>query len=323
MTKEIESLNDITDLAHHIAQDFCAKQGLKPDDRDDYGRYRWESFVDEAREAIHLVRKWDEKQHQGSEISVADEQEIKKQISEILGIVAWHQRTAAIYETIKPYLRQPEPVSGRHWSDCKVNGYDSGEGIKYAPEAECDCGGYAEDAPTGNDGGLQDASSVQSSTSSAPNEQPKEPWKPCWGEPCTCGPGGYICPTCANNGAKTKEQPDELSDTQLLQIATSEFYRHTPEGYNWSSIALEAACKAYHLAKTPKRESGWHPISTAPKDATQVVLFGHAGGTDTYAVGFWNSDKLFWQLDVNGRFIMPNPTHWMPLPQPPENARQS
>jgi hypothetical protein len=31
----------------------------------------------------------------------------------------------------------------KHYSDCKVNGYGVGDKIIYAPESECDCGGYA------------------------------------------------------------------------------------------------------------------------------------------------------------------------------------
>lgn len=54
---------DITNLVRQIAESFCATQGLIPDERDGYGKYRWESFIDEARDAIHLVRLWDQDQH--------------------------------------------------------------------------------------------------------------------------------------------------------------------------------------------------------------------------------------------------------------------
>lgn len=37
------------------------------------------------------------------------------------------------------YARAPKKS---HWSDCVCNGYDSGNGIKYATESMCDCGGY-------------------------------------------------------------------------------------------------------------------------------------------------------------------------------------
>ncbi len=96
-------------------------------------------------------------------------------------------------------LATREPVLSKHWSDCRANGYDTDEGIKYAPEAECDCGGYAEDAPTGNAGDLQDVSSVQSSTSSAPNKQPDdntiigilrdELTESCFADPYNCDDG--------------------------------------------------------------------------------------------------------------------------------------
>lgn len=38
----------------------------------------------------------------------------------------------------------------KHYSDCKVNGYDTDEGIIYAPVSECDCGGYYESEITNN-----------------------------------------------------------------------------------------------------------------------------------------------------------------------------
>lgn len=63
MTEINRSLNDITGLARQIASAICEHLGLSPDERDGYGKYRWEAFLDEAREYIHLVRLWDENQH--------------------------------------------------------------------------------------------------------------------------------------------------------------------------------------------------------------------------------------------------------------------
>ena len=76
---------------------------------------------------------------------------------------------------------------------------------------------------------------------------------------------------------------------------------------------------------------GWQPIETAPKDGTWVLLTG--GTVD----GSWDGDTA--PMVVVGQYLPPwgseaiwhfawydngyygeysNPTHWMPLPEPPK-----
>ena len=59
---------------------------------------------------------------------------------------------------------------------------------------------------------------------------------------------------------------------------------------------------------------GWQPIATAPKDA-MILMFGPDGITvgcwDPGVVGHENRFPSGWL----GAF---EPTHWMPLPAPPE-----
>lgn len=75
----------------------------------------------------------------------------------------------------------------------------------------------------------------------------------------------------------------------------------------------------------------WQPIETAPRDGTFIILCG--GKRDNYSpieqenspvVGRWqkwpNPDSCcwvyaFWDSDWRSEYI--NPTHWMPLPEPP------
>ncbi len=70
----------------------------------------------------------------------------------------------------------------------------------------------------------------------------------------------------------------------------------------------------------------WQPIETAPKDGTPVLLLydqeaiqGHWSETDTHG-GEW---KPIW-LSVHGCGCCGSddkpPTHWMPLPEPPDEA---
>jgi hypothetical protein len=60
----------------------------------------------------------------------------------------------------------------------------------------------------------------------------------------------------------------------------------------------------------------WQPIETAPRDGTDVLTFPH------YRVTSYNPDlngfshfSVYHDCD---RLHSPQPTHWMPLPAPPE-----
>ena len=59
----------------------------------------------------------------------------------------------------------------------------------------------------------------------------------------------------------------------------------------------------------------WQPIETAPMDGTDVLVW--CGGTMFIAcmeVGRWFFDRTDYS-------VKPLPTHWMPLPAPPENVK--
>ena len=59
----------------------------------------------------------------------------------------------------------------------------------------------------------------------------------------------------------------------------------------------------------------WQPIETAPKDGTDVLVW--CGGAMFIAymeVGRWFFDRT-------DHSVKPLPTHWMPLPAPPENVK--
>lgn len=65
----------------------------------------------------------------------------------------------------------------------------------------------------------------------------------------------------------------------------------------------------------------WQPIETAPKDDETLVLLwaapapaSHDGGMD---VGWWYYPKERWNAQHGGSLNF-RPTHWMPLPEPPQ-----
>jgi hypothetical protein len=52
------------------------------------------------------------------------------------------------------------------------------------------------------------------------------------------------------------------------------------------------------------QRAGWRPIESAPKDGTRVLLWdGRRQHVDWWNHGWWNTSR---------------PTHWQPLPPPPE-----
>ena len=73
----------------------------------------------------------------------------------------------------------------------------------------------------------------------------------------------------------------------------------------------------------------WQPIETAPKDGTYVLVCNHDAGVswiaeyvERYTSGYrpeqpWHSVMLN-HRHAKKRYPSTVPTHWMPLPSPPE-----
>lgn len=67
--------------------------------------------------------------------------------------------------------------------------------------------------------------------------------------------------------------------------------------------------------------SEWQPIETAPRDGTSVLLFCPADDCwESYIAQGWYESGIFdrrWYAAVDENPLSPQPTHWMPLPNPP------
>jgi hypothetical protein len=71
----------------------------------------------------------------------------------------------------------------------------------------------------------------------------------------------------------------------------------------------------------------WQPIETAPKDGTAVLVFGERystpNGTPGIAVARWYEDGFppqTWWGTAGNSLVVQCPSHWMPLPPPPDTA---
>lgn len=85
---------------------------------------------------------------------------------------------------------------------------------------------------------------------------------------------------------------------------------------------------AAQLIRSRLAISEWRHISTAPKtavgDAAELLILGFAPDEEGYAPtsreGFWNPHLECWVSTLDPTFQRgPQPTHWMPLPAPPQS----
>jgi hypothetical protein len=58
----------------------------------------------------------------------------------------------------------------------------------------------------------------------------------------------------------------------------------------------------------------WQPIETAPEGGYLVLVYPNYHGAVTCA---HRDDNGIWRDDLEGNFEI-QPTHWMPLPEPPK-----
>lgn len=73
----------------------------------------------------------------------------------------------------------------------------------------------------------------------------------------------------------------------------------------------------------------WLPIETAPKDGTRIMVFcpwvGVCGPANWDVCWFAKKPRPFWthwgeRIWGTSRVREDQPTHWMPLPDPPQSA---
>ena len=66
----------------------------------------------------------------------------------------------------------------------------------------------------------------------------------------------------------------------------------------------------------------WQPISTAPKDGTRILVWnGSYASAVVYAHNLYKNEDGWWLEDDGEQwdaFLYSEPTHWMPMPNPPK-----
>lgn len=71
-------------------------------------------------------------------------------------------------------------------------------------------------------------------------------------------------------------------------------------------------------------DSNWQPIESAPKGNCELVLLNTAAGMieGYFRYGDWQQDICECTYDGAGGVVIGcKPTHWMPLPEPPNQTQ--
>ena len=102
----------------------------------------------------------------------------------------------------------------------------------------------------------------------------------------------------------------------------------------WYADAVHAYARAYAAAAVAAAVPQWQPIETAPKDGQDIIVMYMHIETQVVHAAFWMSesdcedtDEVGWwsyEYSEVSRIKLDDwmtPTHWMPLPSPPEVPR--
>jgi hypothetical protein len=97
---------------------------------------------------------------------------------------------------------------------------------------------------------------------------------------------------------------------------------HT-EGQPIHEWAAFNRCALELIAALESEAGGWRPIETAAKDQTTSIILGFAPDEEDFSPdsreGFWSADLGRWASSLDPMWLnSPQPTHWQPLPAPPE-----
>jgi len=85
-------------------------------------------------------------------------------------------------------------------------------------------------------------------------------------------------------------------------------------------IAIESGPKKAELARIESLMPEWLPIETAPKDGTEIDVWVKNGFRIINVR--WKVDGGYWVYNrdyINWNWLGALPTHWLPIPKPPEN----
>lgn len=110
-----------------------------------------------------------------------------------------------------------------------------------------------------------------------------------------------------------------LSDLALIEACDSRFGSMTLYGRGSVHLILEQLKSYVKEGETSMEVTGWQPIETAPKDDTNVLLWWPFWVKNRPTIGWFGHRGIQqWVCPEACEGDGDPPTHWMPLPVPPQ-----
>lgn len=147
------------------------------------------------------------------------------------------------------------------------------------------------------------------------NIEPPEEWGLELPEDCNGVMEGWCYTTDFANHIESliEAEPEPVSAEPVAWMHPNALENFKSGEFNRALVACEKVDDYTIPLYTSQSAQEWQPIETAPKDGTEILLFS---GWDI-GLCYWRNDSCFlgWTWGAGNRFN--NPSHWMPLPQPP------
>lgn len=104
------------------------------------------------------------------------------------------------------------------------------------------------------------------------------------------------------------------AETPAVRVKVSETIHNFAKRNGWHPSYVTELVTEVLAALEPAPVQGWQPMETAPREDCKDALLATNEGVQ---IGWWSAQNECW-LTYEGKYTWGDPTHWMPLPAPPE-----
>lgn len=138
----------------------------------------------------------------------------------------------------------------------------------------------------------------------------------------------FIALRAAYHSAPSPTTTDARQRAREIVDAVNKMYDIEPSGDDSCWAEYDRALVnsiASAISSSDKVKQPWQPIETAPKGRAAILVFcpaQHQFGSAIYLVYRFEGENRFRLYASGGRWFSHTPTHWMPLPEPPELSRE-